>query len=224
MGRGYWNWKAWLLVVVVSYWLMGGTSKYARKEGGTSWANPLHGVVTTTTALANVLSGSHSIFEALGQAPPADEGSLKALARNITTDMDQLVTVFEEFLDSREDKDELKDAFRDFLEDRASTSFASVEKTLDSILSLYKLLLPFLLFSLLGNILARNDAGEGALGDPERWQSAPSRRGSPSGARKQKARAIGKVSAPSSRAKKVVHAKEFEGRDVSPMSVFADHG
>ena len=71
--------------------------------------------------------------------------------------MDQLVSVFEDFLDSREDAAELRRDFAAYLSHRAATSFVSVEKTLDTVLSVYKLVLPFLVFSLIGNVLSRGD-------------------------------------------------------------------
>ena len=136
-----------------------------------------------------------------GYKPEA--GSIAALARNVTTDVDELVQVFEQFLDSREDES-LKDAFKAYLVERASTSFVSLEKTLDGVLSLYKFVLPFLLIQLWLTRGQDKSRGEG--------KGASTR--SPNS---KKFRALAKASVLHARAK-----KKHEKGDVSPMSVLAD--
>ena len=119
---------------------------------GYSLTSAVYGILgsTTTSRMTHILSGSHSLVEAFG--PDVEADSLRALVRNVTTDMDQLISIVEDFLESQEETNPgLDAAFRTFISDRASSSFISVERTLDSILWLYKFLLPFLFVSLLGN-------------------------------------------------------------------------
>ncbi len=139
----------------------------------------------------------------LGAPAPAEGGarSLQALVRNVTTDMDELVALVEDFLDAQDvaladllrDRDGGrgrgetaaesegrvgKEAFRAFLQDKARSSYASVERTLDYILGLYKFLFVVLVFDLLmpkGS--ARGGSGGGAGGGLRRRGSGGSARG-----------------------------------------------
>ena len=58
------------------------------------------------------------------------EDSLRAIIHNVTTDMDQLILIVEDFLDTQEDRTKLKAEFKDFLLQAEKTSFVSVERTL----------------------------------------------------------------------------------------------
>ena len=153
--RGLFSWKLALIVAAIGYWISGG--------GGTVYLYYLNPVRLCSLVFRLAATAAWSTWEtALGLAVPysssiENSGSLRTLCRNVTTDMDQLVSVFEDFLDSREDAAELRREFAAYLSHRAATSFVSVEKTLDTVLSVYKLVLPFLVFSLIGNVLSRGD-------------------------------------------------------------------
>ena len=123
------------------------------------------------SAIPQALLGA-PVAEAIGLAGGDDvDGlggaatSMRGLVRNVTTDMDELVSLVEEFFREQDDRVLLEARFRDFLSERASKGFAGVERTLDSILWIYKLLLPFIVISLCGSAFgsgtATTDVGEG---------------------------------------------------------------
>mmetsp|Transcript_14335 Transcript_14335/g.36143 ORF Transcript_14335/g.36143 Transcript_14335/m.36143 type:complete len:288 (-) Transcript_14335:2210-3073(-) len=113
--------------------------------------------------------------------------SLQALVRNVTTDMDELVALVEDFFDAQDGAlaDLLRDddgdgqvgradaastllrarvgkeAFRAFLRDKARSSYVSMERTLDYILGLYKFLFVVLLFDVL---MPKGSARRGSAG------------------------------------------------------------
>ena len=194
-----------LITLGLCYWVFSKSSYSSSSGSGAStWS-------TTGAVVTNILSSGLLV------GPTDNPDCLRALVRNVTTDMDQLITVFEEFLETQENSGDLKASFRTYLGQRASSSFVSVERTLDSILWVYKLLLPFLLISLLSNAFGsgqekevlRTEDEEDQERDQDQQQGARellitrrNSRGSTSSARKQKMRAVTKATGLYTRAKK----------------------
>ena len=110
-----------------------------------AWGN-----TSFTNFSKNIFSGSVlNAFNQLGYAQE-NEDSLRAMIHNVTTDMDQLILIVEDFLDTQEDRTKLKSEFKEFLLQAEKTSFVSVERTLGRICMLTHVpLLCKLLFHLL---------------------------------------------------------------------------
>lgn len=88
---------------------------------------------------------------------PAPAHSLKSAILNVTADFDELCALLGDFLKSPAVATDTEQQLRAFLEERAARSYPALETTLDWLLSMYKLALPFLLIS----IVAKLSSGRG---------------------------------------------------------------
>lgn len=103
-----------------------------------------------------IISGAFRIpgvlFQSLIHFHHVDSDSLRGSMQNVTTDYNRLALLVEDFFETAYVDPSAKAAFEQYLALQASKTIASLEKTLDWVLTFYKFIFPFVVISLLAKL------------------------------------------------------------------------
>lgn len=103
-----------------------------------------------------IISGAFRIpgllFQSLIHFHHVEPDSLRGAMHNVTTDYNRLALLVEDFFETAYADPSAKAAFEHYLALHASKTIASLEKTLDWVLTIYKFLFPFVVISLLAKL------------------------------------------------------------------------
>jgi hypothetical protein len=117
--------------------------------------------VTLSNMTFSALSSSSGfLYRMMYSAPPIETNTLKASILNVTTDFNELSLLLQEFFKTSGADHSLENTFKEFLDDKAVRSHAHFEKIIDWVLTLFKIVFPFLAISILSKWSSHKGNGD----------------------------------------------------------------